>query len=153
MSRREEDNPNWGGPRQGAGRPPGLIAKVSLSLDREMMNRFRDACDASEGRLVNNGDSEAIMQAIFEKAVQVFIDTPKPEPKWTVYLFWDAPHDGKLLREVSDLSEEEALKFAVSHQNVEVDGYICNRIIARQQGSRTNERRWKAGEKPEHLAF
>jgi hypothetical protein len=85
--------------------------------------------------------------------VRAVIESPKPEQKWTVYLFWDSAHDGKLLQEVKDLSEEDALKFAVAHQNAEVEGKICNRIIAREQGGRTNERRWKAGEKPDHLKF
>lgn len=135
---------NWGGTRPGAGRPLGPIVKVSLSLDREKMKQFREACELQEGRTINNGEFDERMQSLFEQAAQSFIDAPKPEPKWTVYLFWDAPHDGKLLREIKDLSEEDAFKFAVAHQNVGVDGYPCNRIIAKQQGSRTNERRWSA---------
>jgi hypothetical protein len=144
MSRRAEDNENWGGARPGAGRPPGPSVKVSLSLDREMLKHLREACELQEGRTINNGEFEEKMQSLFEQAAQAFIEAPKPEPKWTVYLFWDGEHDGKMLREVKDLSEKDALEFAVAHQNAEVDGYLCNRIIAQQQGSRTNERRWSA---------
>jgi len=137
--RRAEDNPNWGGVRPGSGRP---ISKFSLSLDREKMKKLREACELQEGRILNNGEFEESMQSLFEQAAQSFIDAAKPESKWTVYLFYDGDRDGKLLREAKDLSEEDALKFASAHQNVEVDGFLCNRIIAQQQGSRTNEWRW-----------
>lgn len=122
---------------------------LSVSLPYEEYRAFRDACELQEGRTLNNGEFDDLLRDAFHQGVRAVINAPKPDQKWSVCLF----HGGKLLREVKDLPEEEALRFAVGHQNVEVDGSICNYIVAWQQGSRTNERRWKAGEKPEHLKF
>lgn len=141
---------SWGGPRQDSGRPRKF---VQIPMSREEMKIFRDACEASECRTLTNGEFDQKLEEIFKQAVQAFIEAPKPEPKWTVALFWDGVHDGKELQRVADLSEEEALRFAAAHQNVEVGGHICNAIVAWQQGCRNNERRWKANETPKHLKF
>lgn len=126
---------------------------IMHSLPYEDWQAFRDACELSEGRTLTNGEFDEMWREAARQGVRAFIEAPKPEPKWTVYLFYDGAYDGKLLREVKDLSEEDAIKFAVAHQNVEVDGKICNRIIAREQGRRNSERRWEANEAPTHLTF